>query len=106
MVNGTPVEHRYKLFVGIASLSMMAYGVLTGSSFSIGCGAILAGLLTLWRLTDDVQRGISSSNWGSWGRSENRLAFYSNVSFWGAIALAWLVAGGLTIFGLITVPRP
>ena len=99
-----PNEHAAKCLLGVGALFMMGLGVLAGSPVALGTGAMMAGMLVLLRVIVDVRSGVTSSNWGTWRRTENRARFRCNTCFWGVIAVLWFVLGGLAMLELIPVP--
>jgi hypothetical protein len=105
-IDERPAEHGLKLLAGVAALAMMGLGVVGSSPIMLGSGAIAFGALTLSRLVVDLRRGETSSNWGHWRRNEHRIYFNWNVCFWGAIAAAWFVLGGLAMSGRIPLAGP
>ena len=65
---------------------------------------LMAGLLILSRLVVDLRSGVTSSNWGTWRRDENRVEFRRNICFWIVITLLWFVLGIFTVFGWVRLP--
>jgi hypothetical protein len=104
VADARPTEHAAKCFFGIGSLVMMGLGIVANNPVAFGSGAIMAGTLVLSRVIVDLRSGVSSSNWGTWQRNENRLGFRCNVSFWGVITLLWFALGSLAMLDLIRLP--
>lgn len=86
--------------LGIGALVLMGLGVVARNPVVGGLGALLLGLLVVLRLVTDVRSGITSSNWGTWRRDQNRLAFHCNVGFWAAISLACFILAILVMLGV------
>jgi hypothetical protein len=99
-----PSEHVAKCLLGIGSLIMMGWGILGRDPVMIGSGAIMAGLLVLSRLIVDLRCGVTSSNWGTWRRDENRGLFRCNICFWAFVTALWFMLGILIIGGFIQEP--
>lgn len=95
-----PTEHGSKCMLGIAALVMMALGILSRNPVVGGLGALLVGVLVALRLATDWRSGVTSSNWGTWRRDQNRLAFGCNIGFWAAVSLACFVLGALVMLGV------
>jgi hypothetical protein len=104
LADAQPVEHGSMCLLGIGALVLASVGTLAGNAVVAGCGAVIAGLLILWRLVVDLRRGVTSSIWGTWRRDENRVAFRCNVCFWTFVALCLFLAG--LMIGLEWVPLP
>ncbi len=98
-----PIEYA-SVWLGGGSLLVMAVGVLAGNPVVAGCGAIMVGLLILFRLRTDLRSGVTSSNWGSWRRDENRIGFRCNISLWSVLTLACFLLGVFTILGWVHLP--
>jgi hypothetical protein len=77
----------------------MGLGIVARNPVVGGLGALLVGLLVVLRLATDLRSGVTSSNWGTWRRDQNRLSFRCNVGFWAAISLACFVLGILVMLG-------
>ena len=97
-------EHVAAFLLGIGALMMVGVGILAGNPMIAGSGTMMAGLLVVSRLVVDLRSGVTSSNWGTWRRDENQFAYYRNICFWGAIALAWFLFGVLVMLGWIPMP--
>jgi len=95
-----------RCLLGLGSLLLICVGVASGNSAVAGWGVLMAGLLVLLRLVGDIKSGVTSSNWGTWQRNQQRTKFYCNFIFWGVVTAFLFGVGALAMFGAIQVPTP
>jgi hypothetical protein len=95
-----------RCLLGLGSLLLICVGVASGNSVVAGWGVLMAGLLVLLRLVGDMKCGVTSSNWGTWQRSQQGIGYFCNLVFWGVVTASLFGVGVLALFGIVQVPTP
>ncbi len=103
-VDHRPSEHPSLCLLGIGALVMIGVGIVANNPVVTGGGVLLVGMLLFVRLVSDLRSGVSSSNWGTWRRDENRQGFRLNIVFWGVVLLLCVALGVVVLCGVFQPP--